>query len=588
MVELYYIECDDCKTNVGDMLGPYIMNKFTGEYPVQVGPSPDKNKNCVSMVGSIIRDSRESSLIAGVGILVKACNIKAFKECWAVRGKYTLEKIKETCIRNKYEINYDDIALGDPGIIMPYFYPNYNTRNIKKKYKYGVILHYVDGMDGFQNRLLGENINFIDPALPVEKFIDELLLCENILSSSLHGIILSNAYKVPACWIRMNGTKLPKDDIKFHDYFSAIFEEEQKCYVIDRPIYVCEIPKEYYTRVADEFVDVQDKLYNKLQDKILSLVGKKSNFVYSLDDTTDIFKKLINGKKHFFMNRIGGNELDIYVKYVQNRRNISVINTEKFTKNIKKYAGYYDANDNPKNLKFFLDKYAESYSESDVVMVANSSLCSAYKYLLPTNNYYETTCSESFKNITTELIGDKTCIKFHYIESMNYINNWFSLLSGKRILIISPFTNEIQRQLKNKDNIFKGVGFQKIDFPEFKSVEYITMPLTMDGYNTPHKNWKGTYHNLCEQVRSKKKEFDIALLMCGCYSGPLGLYIKKIYRSAIYLGGIGQIMFGIKGSRYMIPYYTRFMNEHWTYPDISEDLKLDQNYCDNEGFKAYF
>lgn len=588
MFEIYYAKYGGCETNIEDMLGTYILENISGTKPTYGFPTNDINRNCISMTGSTIEDSDANSILAGVGISTSTCKVRAFKECWAVRGKYTLDIIKETCIKNGYNIDYDDIILGDSSILMPYFYPNYNTTCIQKKYKYGIILHHIDNIVKFKDMILNKDVNFIDPLQPIEKFIDEILLCENIISSSLYGVILGNTYRIPTCWIRMNGTKLPKDDIEFHDYFSAIFEEKQKCFLVDGPIYVWEIPRDYYMVVYDEFTYLQQKLYDKILNKTLALIDKKTNFVHSFDKITHIFDNLFNGKKNFFINRIGGNELDIYVKYIQNKKNMNIINTCDVTQDIKKYAGYYDLNDDPKNLKFFLEKYAEAYTESDIVMVANSALCSAVKYILPTDIYYQNIYNSSFKNIANGLMSDKTCIEFHYIESLNYINKWFGLLNGKRVLIISPFTNEIKRQLDNKHNIFKDVDFQKIDYPEFSNVEYITTPLTMNGYTTPHKNWRETYNHLCRDVRSKKKQFDIALLMCGCYAGPLGLYIKKIYRSAIYLGGIGQLMFGIKGGRYMIPYYTRFMNEHWIYPDISDELKLDNNYCANEGFKAYF
>lgn len=588
MTELYYVECEGCKTNVGDMIGPYLMKKITGTTHIHAAPGRDMSKSCISMVGSIARDSNLNSIIAGVGILISACKIKAFKECWAVRGKYTLEKIKETCKNNNYNINCDDIVLGDPGILMPYFYPKYCTFKIQKKYKYGVILHYVDNNEKYKSRILDKDVHYIDVSLPVEKFIDELLLCENIISSSLHGVVLGNAYRIPTCWIRMDGTILPKDDIKFHDYFSAIYEDKKNCFVIDRPINISEIPRDYYIIAHDEFTFVQQKLYDRLLTNILALHGKKTNHIYSCDGAANVFEKYVSGKENYFFNRIGGNELDIYVKYIQSGRDIKAINTDAITNNIKKYAGYYDPKNNPKILKFFLDKFEESYAESDVVMVANSALSSALGYIQPTDQYYKASNDESFKNIAEQLMEDKTCIKFHYIESLNKMDSWFRLLNGKRVLIVSPFTNEIKKQLKNKHNLFKDVNFQKINYPEFARVEYITTPLTMDGFNIPHENWKETYHDLCRQVRNKKREFDVALLMCGSYASPLGLYIKKIYRSAIYLGGIGQLLFGIKGSRYMIPYYTRFMNEHWIYPELSNKLKMDPDYCRNEGFKAYF
>jgi hypothetical protein len=67
--------------------------------------------------------------------------------------------------------------------------------------------------------------------------------------------------------------------------------------------------------------------------------------------------------------------------------------------------------------------------------------------------------------------------------------------------------------------------------------------------NRIHSSWIETFNIMCEDI--KKIDFDIALLGCGGYGLPLCDYIKrKLNKSAIYVGGGIQLMFGVMGRRW--------------------------------------
>lgn len=63
----------------------------------------------------------------------------------------------------------------------------------------------------------------------VEEFIDELTSCESIFSSSLHGVIVAQAYGIPAQWITVKNSPIHSEqNFKFEDYFLGASQEIQR------------------------------------------------------------------------------------------------------------------------------------------------------------------------------------------------------------------------------------------------------------------------------------------------------------------------------------------------------------------------
>lgn len=78
---------------------------------------------------------------------------------------------------------------------MPEFYSPDN----KKEFDLGIIPHYVDKDHKFLLQNFNPNIKIIDIEQPdYKKFIDDVTSCKKIISSSLHGIIIADAYNIPA------------------------------------------------------------------------------------------------------------------------------------------------------------------------------------------------------------------------------------------------------------------------------------------------------------------------------------------------------------------------------------------------------
>ena len=125
---------------------------------------------------------------------------------------------------------------GDPALHLPLYYSPPSpppTPTKTKPYKLGILPHYVDygqvktrlkttpGHKKQHLLLIDVLIDVsVDMSKGVQRVIDQIVSCETILSSSLHGIIVAHAYGIPAGWIRFS-SKLSGDGIKFLDYYAS-------------------------------------------------------------------------------------------------------------------------------------------------------------------------------------------------------------------------------------------------------------------------------------------------------------------------------------------------------------------------------
>ncbi len=215
-IYLYWwgLDREDGKDNYGDILGPYVVSKLSNKKIKRVKhPMMRRYRWFVKhylTIGSIIGVAGPNTVVWGSGIMSEKDNVRR-SNFVAVRGPRTRKRLLE--LGYDVEENY-----GDPAILLPDILKN----NIEKKYDVGIIPHYVDYdlvIDKFKDN---DKIKVIDLMTnDVEATTKEIMECKLIVSSSLHGIIVSHAYEIPAVWVEFSG-KLAGDGVKFYDYFESV------------------------------------------------------------------------------------------------------------------------------------------------------------------------------------------------------------------------------------------------------------------------------------------------------------------------------------------------------------------------------
>lgn len=142
---------------------------------------------------------------------------------------------------------------------------------------------------------------------------------------------------------------------------------------------------------------------------------------------------------------------------------------------------------------------------------------------------------------------------------------WTQALKHKKVLVVHPFEETIRRQFLVKDKLFSNNLLPDFELITIKAVQ------TIAGEKSPFSDWFEALDYMKEQIDSK--DYDICILGCGAYGLPLASFIKKRGKKAIHLGGVTQLLFGIKGKRwenYLWYPYENLYNDYWVRPGDSE------------------
>jgi len=169
-------------------------------------------------------------------------------------------------------------------------------------------------------------------------------------------------------------------------------------------------------------------------------------------------------------------------------------------------------------------------------------------------------------------------VELRCLEPYLSSNPWSEALEGRKVLIVHPFNNTIERQYHDKrDHIFT----DKRVLPKFKSLVTIKAVQSIAGNKSDFDSWFAALDYMREAIDSK--DFDIAILGCGAYGFPLAAHIKRMGKQAVHLGGATQILFGIKGLRWdSHPIISTFYNDYWVRPaleDVPVGAKNIENGC---------
>lgn len=201
--------------NFGDSLNVDLVKSISGETVTIVNnhfTNPD-NETIYMAIGSVLGWADKNTVIWGTGKMSDT-DATMFKEkpkkICAVRGPLTREEI----IKRGFECPE---IYGDPALLMPYFY----RPEITIEHKVGFIPHHIDKVMIPELKKQFPEAHFIDIQMDSYRFIDEVMKCEYIVTSSLHGQIIADAYNIPNAWIKLSD-KVLGEGFKYRDYYASV------------------------------------------------------------------------------------------------------------------------------------------------------------------------------------------------------------------------------------------------------------------------------------------------------------------------------------------------------------------------------
>lgn len=203
---------DNDRQNFGDYLSPMIVEAVSGK-KVEYAPLP---KADMMAIGTILANEPKAKYfgfkrrlhIWGSGCGRPDERFSGRHHYHAVRGTETLQRIQGST---------DNVALGDPGLLAEMLI----DRPAAKEYRLGFIPHYVDHPLPLTRAFLDKfpSTHFINVYMPPKDVLRAIARCELLISSSLHGLVIADAFGIPNIRAKLSSGVI--DELKFDDYYSA-------------------------------------------------------------------------------------------------------------------------------------------------------------------------------------------------------------------------------------------------------------------------------------------------------------------------------------------------------------------------------
>lgn len=243
--------------NFGDSFNKDLLSFFN----VKLIYKDNYRMSQVSLVGSILQQYKQdyNGYVLGSGFIAE--RFKRLNNSWdikIIRGPLSAKQCEAK----------GDFIFGDPGILASLVF----TKKSKKIYRLGILPHSSD-YDEIKKINFGNDVKLISARRSAKKVAYDILQCENVASSSLHGLIFADSYGIPNVHLKF-GDRLIGGVHKFHDYYLGMgLKIIPKPLIYSKSLNNTEIIKNCMLNFTPEFINYKQKeitvVYNDVLNKLI-------------------------------------------------------------------------------------------------------------------------------------------------------------------------------------------------------------------------------------------------------------------------------------------------------------------------------
>lgn len=196
--------------NFGDYLSLKLVERIVDQNVEVYIRKPKFNKKKLLAIGSILSFAIDGDVVWGTGVgklFKKSDHPFTTLDVRAVRGPLTRAFLQDILGVQAPEI------YGDPGLLFPYFFPEFKKKK-NPVFNFIVIPHFSELHMPIFSKI--EYSNIVSPLEPWDEVIKKILDSKFVIASSLHGLVIAEAYGIPARYLRVTENE---PIFKYIDYY---------------------------------------------------------------------------------------------------------------------------------------------------------------------------------------------------------------------------------------------------------------------------------------------------------------------------------------------------------------------------------